>query len=687
MKKLIALAVFAASIFTAGHAQTSLDNVPSNASVVIKYSGKNFSNNVPVKKLDAYKFIKENLFKKLHVDSLTSLENTGIDFSKDAYQYVTIDDSATSFASLFDIKNKQQFLDLLQANYQAEMRPEKRNGFEFLGLSKDTYIGWNDKQAVMVFTSYTNSNYYNYYDSSLVKIDSIATATDTTVMVMVDTMPVIEEPAPPPPPKKLSPKKGGIKKTYPKTKPSKKGTAKKYPQKKKPVIVDEEVVPDTTEEVPEVKYEDTVGQARREAWYAEQDKYNAAKQKSIADSIVNTVFNVRPASIAEEVSYKKIIENNADVSVWLNYDNMLYRYWNTIFYKFRPAGGFKGRDFKDNKNEGFRSSINVYFEKDKMRVQQKMFSPNEEITALGKEIYNSKQSTALAGLINPDNVACLSASINSEAMANYYYKLIRQYLNSAPYTNQYSDLVDVYMDFLEIIIDEKAIAELMPGNMVMVLHDMKTKTVTYTDYVYDDKDFTTKEVKKTKQELSPNFTFVMETKKEAFMKKLANLPLKYAEKEKFNYHEKGGYYELAFDADKYPINSLFFMVKEGKAIITTSKEVIDNTLNNKGYTLDAATRNSILGNNLYLKINTKKMIQQIKPELSTDVSKKISDYFEQNMGDVKMEGGLKDGMMQATTIMGITGNNTNSLEFFFNMIDEINNIMEQDKIEKEKKVD
>lgn len=694
MKKLIASLALISSFSILTNAQTSIDNVPSNASVVIRYSGKNFSSHVPIKKLDSYRFMKDNFFKKLNIDSFTSIEKSGIDFTKDAYQYAVMDDSSTSFVSLFDLKDQQQFLSLLQANYKAEMRPVKKNGFEFLALSPGTFIGWNQTQAVLSVTNYNNTNYYPYYntDSTAVAIADTVAVADTAIAI--EPEPAIEETAPPPPPAVKKPgikKGGGVKKTSPKA-GAKKGHAKKplkkkpVPKKKEPEVVMDEPVQEAPAET--YSYEDTVGQAKRDAWYAEQDKYNAAKQEAIADSIINTVFNTKPASITSDISYKKIVDGSADVSIWMNYDNMMYRFWSTYLYRYRSiASSIKPRDFKNNENDGFRTSVNVFFEKDKMKVQQKMFSPNEEVAALGKEIYNSKQSASLAGFINPDNIACLSASMNTEAMANYYYKLIRQYLSSNPYTNEYADLIDVYMDLMEIIIDEKAIAELLPGNMVMVLHDMKTKMVTYTDYIYDENDFTTKEVKKTKEELSPNFSFVIETKKEAFMKKLVNLPLKYAEKNKFNYSEKGGYYELAFDADKYPISSLYFMVKDGKAIITTSKEVIDNTLANKGYALDGATKNSVLNNNVYLRINTKKLMQQLSSQLSTDMSKKISNYFEQNMGDVKMEGGLKDGMMQATTTMSITGNNTNSLEFFFNMIDEINDIMEKDKMEKEKKVD
>jgi hypothetical protein len=693
MKRIITSLVFIGSVFTATHAQVSISNVPANASLVIKYSGDNFSKNVPVKKLDSYNFVKNNLFKALKIDSLNSLEGTGIDFTKDAYQYVTMADSAVNFVSMINLQNVSQFLQLVQANYHAEMKPEKKSGFEFISMSKEMYLGWNDKQAVLVYTTYkSNRNYYDYLHA-----DDTAAAVMVDSAVIVETAPApmedaivqapvedkVQAPVQKPNAHKTTP---GKKKGTP-VKPLKKGTPKKVAPKKKPVIKDEEVVIDEVKEY-HMSYEDSVAEVKREAWYKEQETYAAAKQRSIADSVINSIFNAKVVSIETEVSYKKIVDPAAHVSLWINYDNVMYQYWNMIFGSWgrMTKNKFVPRDFSGNENKGFRNAVNIFFEKDKMRMDQKMYSPDEQIAAMGREVYNSKQSNSLAGFINPGNVACMSASINTEAMANYYYKLIRQYLSSNPYTNEYSDVVDVYMDLLEIIVDEKAIAELMPGNMVMVLHDMKTKTVTYTDYVYDD-NFKGTEVKKTRQELSPNFTFVMETKKDIFMEKLAKLPLKYAEKGKYNYKDKGGYYELAFDADKYPISSLYFMVKGGKAIVTTSKEVIDMTLNNTGYSLDADTKNAILNNNVYLSINTKKLIQQINPELSTDLSKKISAYLEQNMGDVKMTGGIKDGMMQGTTTMAITGNNTNSLEFFFNMIDAINDIMEKDKLEREKKVD
>jgi len=687
MKKIIIALTIACSSFAAAYAQNLLNKIPSDASVVLKYSGENFSKNLPLKKVDSYNFVKQNLFKTLKIDTLTSLQNLGIDFEKDTYQYFSIGDSATNFVTLLNLQSVPQFLQLVQANYQAEMKPEKRNGYEFLSISNDTYLGWNTQHAVLVVSS--DKNKKNYYDYP-------STAADTTTTLPVEHGELFDKQAEekieeiqeaPVQPKAKQPiakkkKPGAV---------ARKGTkGKKSPAKKKPVAPPEEVIEEMVVTDAPAYYEDTVETAKREAWYKEQEKITAAKQRQVADSIINSSFNSSFASIENDGSYKKLIEPAAHVSVWLNYENLLKQYSSVFFKGFSPRrfDEFEPKYIDQTDNKGFRSGMNVYFEKDKMRIDQKAWSPDPEMANLGKDLYNSKQNPALASYVNPGNIGFLSASINSEAMANYYYKLIKQYMSSYPYVREYADLVDVYIDLVEIIIDEKAIAELMPGNMLFVMHDMTTKQVTYTDYVYDENDFKSKEVKKTKQELAPNFTFVMETKKEGFMKKVANLPVKYAKKQKFDYQEKGGYYELAFDKDKYPISSLFFIVKDGKVVVTTNKPSIDITLNNiAGYTPDADSKNAILNNNYALKLNSKKLVQQLQGEMSTSLNKKISQYMEENLGDVKMESSLKDGMIQASTTMAVTGSHTNSLEFFFTMIDSINDIMEKDKLEREKKVD
>lgn len=669
-------------------AQNLLSKIPAQASMVIKYSGENFSKAVQMKKIDSYGFVKEHLSKALKLDSLTSLGELGIDFEKDIYQYITMQDSATSFVSLFNLNDPAKFLKLLDANYKAEMKPEKKNTYEFLAISANTYVGWNNEKAVLVLSNYQNTERYPYYTST----------TDSTVAAihapMADTAISLEPPgeekieeiieAPIQKPKTVKKKPvAGKKKII-------REPAKKAIPKKKPVeIIDEEIkvedIPEKITEDSEADHNDSLEQAKRKAWDEEQERNTKAKQKLAAGNIIETSFNGVFTSIENDISYKKVIDPAAHMALWINSDNILNQYWSTFYGGFSPYRNYYKNNITNTSNDAYRTGVNVYFDKERMRIEQRSFSPDEAMSNLGKELFNSKQSAGLAGYINPDNIGYLSMSINTEAMAAYYYKLIKQYLNNTPYISEYSEVVDVYVDLLEIIIDEKALAELMPGNYMFVLHDMKTKQVSYSTYEYDE-DFKYKEVKKTKMELSPDFTFVMESKKEGFMQKVLKLPLKYAKKEKFNYTEKDGYYEYVFDEGKYPLSSLYFMMKDGKLVVTTSKASIDMAIGNTGYSLDADTKNAVLNNNYSMKINSKKLIQELSGQMNTNLNKKICAWLEENMGDVKMETRYKDGMMQGNTIMNISGNHTNSLEFFFNMIDAINTIMENDKQEKEQKL-
>ena len=198
------------------------------------------------------------------------------------------------------------------------------------------------------------------------------------------------------------------------------------------------------------------------------------------------------------------------------------------------------------------------------------------------------------------------------------------------------------------------------------------------------KNTTERRLRKPGKSYHPILLLPWKQRRKALWEKVVHLPLKYVERGDYNYKEKDGYYELAFDSGKYPVSSLYFMVKEGKVIVTTSKDVINMTINNTAFATDAETKNSILNNNYSLNINTKRLIEKLSTQFSTDVNKKISDYLLANMGNLKMESRVKDGMIQGTTTLNFTGNHSNSLEFFFNMMEAINNIIEQDKQEKEK---
>lgn len=684
MKKFTLALCLLCMAFSTATAQNFLSKVPSTASVVIKYAGDNFHTNMPMQKLDSYNFIKHSFFKMLQIDTLTSLQNIGINFEQDTYQYVTSEDSSLSFVTLLHLNNVPQFLQLIKGTYKAGSgtKTEKKDGFDFISVSPETYIGWNDAVAIVVHTTYQNKK--SYYDYMYNSRDTVAVAADTA-MAVIDAPVMVDSARTFTPPKIVKDKNVTAQKTPSKTSKGKTPAAKtKTPAH--PTVKTKKPAPKKKyiNENYESHIQDSLNELKRELWEQQQEMLARKKQQSVAENIMNTTLNGTISSIENEVSYKKIIDPVANASVWVNTESISKQYWN---YLYRDAYYILGtpKNIVKDTTDGYKSSANIYFDKDKMRVEQKTYAADTKLAALGNAVMNSKQNPSLAGYVNPGNIGYFSMSINTEAMTNYNYTLLKKYFSNMAYTSEYADVVDVYIDLLQIVIDEKGIADLAPGNYLFVMHDMKTKTVTYTDYDYD-KEFNKKEITKTKEELSPDFTFVMETRKDAFMEKIAHLPLKYAEKEKYNYKDKGGYYELAFEEGKYPISSLYFMVKDGKAIVTTSKEVVDMTLKNTGYNVDAATKNSILNNNYSFQLSSKRLLEKMNSSLTTDLSKKVSEYLAANLGELKMESSLKDGMIQGTTTLTITGNHSNSLEFFFNIMEGINDIIEKEKQDKTKQV-
>ncbi len=660
MKKYLLL-LTVSCLAIAGHAQNLLDKVPATATMAIRYSGENFSKNIPLKKLDSYGFIKEHVFKMLHIENLRSVQNTGIDFGKDICQYVAVEDTCINFVTLLPLKNEAQFVKMIRDSYDAKKNTIQKNGYTFLPVSDGVYIGWNKTSAVIVDASYQNrQNYWTrYYDT--IAADTVVAVADSTVAVTVDS-------------------------AFQFTPPKIVDTV--IAPQSDTATMEIELAPmieDQAKEEEERRIRDSISNMKWELWQQQQDLIARKQQEFSSAHVMDRFFSENIRSIKNEPAYTKIIDPAAHASIWINNEGILEQYWN-FFEKGRYSiFGNYAKQYSDTGSTSS-SALNIYFDKDKMRMETSTFSLDPQLDALGKSVMNSRQSNSLLGYVNPGNIGYFSVSINSEAMTHYYYEYMRRYLAKMYNMREYSEVVDIYIDLLEILLDEKGIADLLPGNYMFVMHDMKPRIVNYTDYEYDD-EFNRKEVKKTKKELSPLFTFAFETRREDFLKKLAKLPVKYAEKSDSSYKWKeGGYYELAFKEGEMPFSSMYFMVKDGKGIVTTSKEVIDMTLAGKTYTPDENTRNSVLGNNYSVNISSKRLIEKLSTQLSTESNKKVADYLIKNLGDLKMETGIRDGMIRGTTTLQVTGNNSNSLEFLFNMMDSINNIMEQEKQEGKKKI-
>jgi hypothetical protein len=110
---------------------------------------------------------------------------------------------------------------------------------------------------------------------------------------------------------------------------------------------------------------------------------------------------------------------------------------------------------------------------------------------------------------------------------------------------EYQKEMELVMETMKIVLDEKAITKIAPGNGIFVLNELKSKTVEYTDYEYDD-DYNEKEVKKTKEIAVPNFTFAFATENEGYWNRIFDL-LATNKKLAKRFSKKGNFYTFKED--------------------------------------------------------------------------------------------------------------------------------------------
>lgn len=603
-------------------AQDVVSKIPPGATLLIKYAGGNLTKKLPAKKFESYALLKKKLFNAFLPDKNFTLESTGVDLGSDACQYLVSTDSTTSFVTLVPISDATKFAQFVQQKNKGHIPLVKSNGFQVYRRSSGSSIGWSNSMAALVLTSYTSRRYYqpaepaidtaiNYggvgkmqpYADSSVALEQ-APAIDTAVTEIVDSIATAGDPA----------------------------------------------------ETPEQK-------ANREAadlFYAREAVIKDSVQDMVTQAILQSTFgSVAASSITDNPSFAKMVDKNADISLWMDSTSLLGRL--TSLYGAVPY------KFNYNLFPGFSQAVNIFFEKDKVKIEQQVFVNNTEEAQLFKSVYNSRQNPAFVNYLRSNDIGFVSVSINSEALMKMYYGIAKKVLRAMPYVGKEADLVDACIDIVEIIIDEKAIADVLPGNGLFVLHGVTPRKVTYIGYEYD-KDYNSKEVAKTKTEMSPDFSFIFETKNEHIFNKLINLPIKLNKDTSFNYAKTGDFYTLAL-GEKNIVNRLYFKVADGKCIISTSlKDVAGPGV---GSSVDEATRKALLANNYYGNINFKTLITSISADVTDKKNKKMIDYLQANTSNMSLESSISNDTIKTTTLFNITGKHSNSLEYFFNVMENL----------------
>ena len=117
------------------------------------------------------------------------------------------------------------------------------------------------------------------------------------------------------------------------------------------------------------------------------------------------------------------------------------------------------------------------------------------------------------------------------------------------------------------------------------------------------------------------------------------------------------------------IDKLYFVVRNGHCIISTSLPDIKGVLPPGVNGPDAATRQSFLNSNYSGSINFKNLVTGFASEVTDKKNKKMMNYLQANVNNLTFESSAENNGLKTTMLLNIAGKHNNSLEYFFNLVE------------------
>lgn len=651
--------------------------LPKDVLFYMEINGKQLNQKINWQKLNPFllEVAKEDKEKQA---SWNDYSKTGIKYDATQYHYAVFNDSVKTYTAHFLLDNKEKFQEFINSSKKKGLEISKRNNYSYVNLDDEMFVAWNDKQAVLKLIGYDKPsaewNDEMTADSAAVTIDSAAAAVMDSAAVAVDSAYVekafdykeeikylkddiqylkedIKEYQ-----AEIAKKQKDIKyleKHHKYPEEEKDSSDKNYSEKES-----EYTLPHMEEEMDEETEEDSIYQKQMDSLKIEKFKIT----KKLAEKDFDDYFN---STLELDVS-KDILsfrDGTSDVFVYTDYGRIVNNGAYGKIMSHYPFGNLMVKAYNSN------SSYNLYFDNDKVRLVNSYQHKNEAVQKSLNSVYKGKKNKKLTALINDKSIGYYAINVDGNKYFDVMYSLLKD-----SGEGDYQKEMELVMETMKIVLDEKAITKIAPGNGIFVLNELKSKTVEYTDYEYDD-DYNEKEVKKTKEIAVPNFTFAFATENEGYWNRIFDMMTTNKVTAK-KFSKNGDFYAFSEGKNDGYFDKLFFTVKDGIVYVTTSTDNISSK--NQSEISEKWAKDSAKYP-LSGRFDIQKLMVGLEKEFKTQSERKTLDLLKKNLGEVYFKTEAKGEKIETEVNYNIKNASENSLMYFFDVIDEVYKMKESDK--------
>jgi len=276
----------------------------------------------------------------------------------------------------------------------------------------------------------------------------------------------------------------------------------------------------------------------------------------------------------------------------------------------------------------------------------------EKYKAMLVEANKAKFNKDLLKYVDGENlIAYYGMRVKPEPIYKMTMEMYAKMFEAVP---EYGESIAAGLGIFEILLDEDEVFDLIRGDMLAAVTDIKKFDVSYTSYEYDE-DFNEQEVTKTKQELLPEFVFLASVGNKKLRDKIVKIYLT----SKLFVEEDGYYkfqpYQYGYRAKEKQEAGTYFTFVDDILIVTNDKDLVTK-YKDSGIPKEkqlSKDRVSHLKKNNYAgfwdaNATFSKMDKDLRKSLGRDVFKMMT-YTDSLFNEATLEGMKLDGDCFTTT--------------------------------------
>ncbi len=500
-------------------AQNGLPQIPEDAFFVSRISGASIQSKMSIAEMEGLPVFKSMFEKGLTKAQMSSLADSGIDYSADAYVFAQKNDSITNLCWMLPLADLEKFKStiLLEMGMDAAIEPPY--------TKNELTIYWNEGAAVFV-TGWVNDSYvsmnvdriketyefdveeYEWEDSY--GLEEAVPMPEYDIEEETDRSEAYRE--------ELNEEIEAIEDTYEEIEVIEDDYGNWE-------IVEEEVVEDEYSS----GYEDAEAYEEYDPYaydygyndlsWSEKKQLAQVWQSQWTNDLIETVGSPVLLSTA---SHMQVAASSADACAYFDYSTYMDLMMSEVMGQgMMPMGGMYSSLFNNmaGLTEGASLFSEIEFEEEEI-VWDMVYTTRGKAAEMQANMLDAKLSKAYLKYMNSsDMIGFYTTAINTEATLDYYAEIVSSYLGGVS-MNELAG--EVSADLISLVIDEEAIAELFPGSLVITFSDLSKRMIEYTTYDYDE-NWNPTEITREKEEILPTFLAMMQTERSELVTKMLKL--------------------------------------------------------------------------------------------------------------------------------------------------------------------